>query len=215
MDEKRELTREEKLELEEQAINTLISMGATFKVPLKLAPKEAPWWIKTWNRLFPNHARIYRDSRIPKDWDVTLEEIPDATQQKMVKTYMRQFVIKPLYLGTIDMIRMESIEIEYNEGKIRENPVEESKRLFRYSQKLARILAIAVLNCPEVADPLYKRVKPLQQFFITHLTVAKMERLCSTIAVMRNSGGFTNSIRLILSSSETEPKADLVEKEAR
>lgn len=215
MDENKELTREEKLELEEQAINTLISMGATFKVPLKLTPKAVPWWIKTWNRLFPNHVRIYRDRRIPKDWDVTLEEIPDATQQKMVKTYMRQFVIKPLYLGTIDMIRMESIEIEYNEGKIQENPVEESKRLFRYCQRLARIVAIAVLNCPDVTDPLYKKVKPLQRFFATHLTVAKMERLCNTIAVMRNSGGFTNSIRLILSSSETAPKADLVEEKAR
>lgn len=211
MEENKELTREEQLELEEQAINTLISLGAKFSVPLKLTPKKVPWWIKTWNKLFPKYTRIYRDSRMPKDWDVSLEEIPDAIQQRMVKTYMRHFVIKPLYLGTIDMIRKESIEIEYNEGKIQENPVEESKRLFRYSQRLARILAIAVLNCSEVADPLYKKVKPLQQFFFTHLTVAKMERLCSTITVMRNSGGFTNSIRLILSSSETEPKANLVE----
>lgn len=215
MEEKKELTREERLEIEEQAINALISMGATFKVPLKLTPKEAPWWTKTWNKLFPNHARIYRDRRIPKGWDVTLEEIPDSTQQKMVKTYMRQFVIKPLYLGTIDMIRMESIEVEYNEGKIQDNPVEESNRLFRYIQRMARIVAIAVLNVPEVTDPLYKKVKPLQRFFATHLTVARLERLCSTIAVMRNSGGFTSSIRLILSSSETAPKADLVEEKAR
>lgn len=211
MEEKKELTREERLEIEEQAINALISMGATFKVPLKLTPKEAPWWIRQWNKLFPNNPKIYRDRRIPKDWDVTMEEVPDATQQKMVKTYMRQFIIKPLYLGTIDMIRKESIEIEYNEGKIQENPIEESKKLFKYSQRLARILAIAVLNCSEVVDPMYKEVKQLQHFFFTHLTVAKMERLCSTIAVMRNSGGFTNSIRLILSNSVTAPEADLVE----
>ena len=211
MDENKELTREEKLELEEQAINTLISLGAKFSVPLKLTPKKVPLWIRTWNRLFPKHTRIYRDSRIPKDWDVSLEEVPDAIQQRMVKTYMRHFVIKPLYLGNIDKIRKESSEIVYNEGKTQENTVEDSTSLFRYSQRLARILAIAVLNCSEVADPLYKKVKPLQRFFFTHLTVAKMERLCSTITVMRNSGGFTNSIRLILSSSETEPKADLVE----
>ena len=96
MEEKKELTREERLEIEEQAINALISMGATFKVPLKLTPKEAPWWVRQWNKLFPNNPKIYRDRRIPKDWDVTIEEVPDATQQKMVKTYMRQFIIKPL-----------------------------------------------------------------------------------------------------------------------
>ncbi len=207
----KELTREEKLALEEQAINTLISLGAKFSVPLKLKPRQAPWWIRTWNKAFPKHARIYRDSRIPKSWDVTLEEVPDATHQRMEQVYMRHFVIKPMFLGTIDMIRLEGIEIEYNEGKIQENPLEESGKLFKYADRLARILAIAVLNCAEVADPQYKEVKPLQHFFKTHLTVAKMERLCSTISVMRNSGGFTNSIRLILSGSETEPKADLVE----
>lgn len=208
----KELSREEKLQLEEQAINALITMGAKFSVPLKLKPKEAPWWIRKWNKLFPDNPKIYRDRRLPKDWDVTLEEVPDATKQAMVKTYMRHFVIKPLYLGTIDMIRLESIEIEYNEGAIQANPLAESKKLFKYSRLLAKILAIAVLNCPEVDDPLYREIKPLQHFFFTHLTVARMERLCSTISVMQNSGGFTNSIRLILlSNSETKPKANLVE----
>lgn len=210
-EEQKELTREEKLEVEEQAINALLTMGVKFSVPLKLTPKKAPRWIKIWNKLFPGKEKIYRDKRIPKDWDVTLEQVPDLTNQRINECYVRHFTIKPMYLGTIDLIRLESIEIEYNEGKIHENPVNESKRLFKYAQRLARIVAIAVLNCAEAADPQYKLVKPLQHFFYTHLTVAKLEKLANTIAVMRNPGGFTNSIRLILESQETEPKADLVE----
>jgi len=211
MEDKKELTREERLEYEEQAINALLTMGVKFSVPLKLTPRKAPRWIKIWNKIFPDHIKIYRDKRIPKDWDVTIEEVPDVNTQKINDCYVRHFVIKPMYLGTIDLIRLESIEIEYNEGKLQENPVAESNKLFKYAQRLAKIVSIAVLNCPEAADPQYKLVKPLQHFFYTHLTVAKLEKLVNTIAVMRNPGGFTNSIRLILESQETAPKADLVE----
>ena len=210
-EEQKELTREERLAVEEQAINALLSMGVRFSVPLKLSPKKAPGWIRVWNRLFPKKQRIYRDRRIPKDWDVSLEQVPDMTEQRTESRYVRHFTIRPLYLGTIDLIRLESIEIEYNEGKIQDDPVNESKRLFKYADRLAKIVAIAVLNCSEAADPQSRLVKPLQHFFYTHLTVARLEKLVNTIAVMRNPGGFTNSIRLILESRETAPKADLVE----
>ncbi|MFR9611769.1 MAG: hypothetical protein SNI87_08515, partial [Rikenellaceae bacterium] len=113
-----ELTREQKLEIEEKAIMALIEMGAKFTVPLNIHPVNPPKWVRMWNRLFPKRVKVWRDSRIPKDWDVATIEVPDVSVGKMKRIYVRNFHIKPLYLGTIDAIRRLYIEIEYNEEAI-------------------------------------------------------------------------------------------------
>ena len=55
---KKELTREQKLAIEEKAIQALLDMGVKFSVPLKMEIKTQPKRISWWNRHFPNHQII-------------------------------------------------------------------------------------------------------------------------------------------------------------
>lgn len=208
-----DLTREEQLELEEKAINALIDMGAKFSVPLKINPVDPPKRIVWWNKHFRSHVKVWRDRRLPKSWDVSLEEVPDAALGRMVKVYMRNFLIKPLYLGTIDTLRRLYIQIEYDEQSIQDQPIQESKKLFKYIPIMAEIAAVAVVNNPSVTSPLSDDVKELKEFFIEHLTVSRLQQLAAVISQMMNSGGFTSSIRSIMEVGTTRPKnrANLIE----
>lgn len=207
-EDRKELTREQQLEIEEKAIEALIQMGVRFSVPLKIHPVKTPKLIAWWNRRFPKHLKNWRDKRLPKTWDVTTTEIPDANVGMMKEVYVRNFVIKPLYLGTIDYLRKLYIQIEYSEEEIQENPLLESKKLFKYVPLMAEIAAVAVVNSSSLADPLSKEVKELQAFFMEHLTVARLKKLSDIISQMMNPGGFTSSIRSIMGSGTTKPKQE-------
>jgi hypothetical protein len=210
--EKKELTKEERLELENQAIETLLQYGAKFSVPLKIFPRTAPKLIQWWNKHFPKLAIRWTDKRVPKKWLVEKEDVSDLMTGTTTELYMRRFHIRPLYLGTIDMIRSLELEIEFNEDAIQKNPSQESEKLFKYNKLMAKIVAVATLNISDVADPLNNEVKDLAKFFYTHLTSARLQRLCMIIDQLKNRGGFTNSIRLILQvPATTIPKADRVE----
>lgn len=207
----KDLTTEERLELEEKAIEALLQLGVKFSVPLKINPVKPPKRVLWWNRTFPKMARIWRDKRIPVDWDVSVMEVPDADKGKMVDMYMRNFHIKPLYLGTIDYLRKLYIQIEYNEKDIQEQPIQESKKLFKYIPLMAEIAAVAVINSPEITNKRSKEVEQLKTFFINHLTVARLKKLSDVISQMMNPGGFTSSIRSIREVGMTKPKANLIE----
>lgn len=207
----KDLTTEERLELEEKAIEALLQLGVKFSVPLKINPVKPPKRVLWWNRTFPKMARIWRDKRIPIDWDVSVMEVPDADKGKMVDMYMRNFHIKPLYLGTIDYLRKLYIQIEYNEKDVQEQPIQESKKLFKYIPLMAEIAAVAVINSPEITNKRSKEVEQLKTFFINHLTVARLKKLSDVISQMMNPGGFTSSIRSIREVGMTKPKANLIE----
>lgn len=202
-----ELTREERLEIEEKAIEALVNMGAMFSVPLKINPVKQPKFIQWWNKHFPNRIKVWRDRRIPKGWDVVEKEMPNAALQTMERKYIRNFHIKPLYLGTIDCLRRLYINIEYDEEKIQNEPIQESKRLFKYIPLMSEIAAVAVINNPSVANPAgSKEVKELKKFFMEHLTVSRLKKLSDVISQMMNPGGFTSSIRSIREIGTTNPK---------
>lgn len=208
-----DLTREQRLELEDKAINALIEMGVKFSVPLKINPVNPPKRILWWNRHFPNHIKVWRDKRIPKGWNVSVESMPDPELGKMKDVYVRNFVIKPLYLGTIDTLRKLYLQIEYDEEKIQDQPIQESKKLFKYIPLVAKIAAVAVLNNPTVTDQDNKDVKDLAKFFVEHLNVTRLKKLADVISQMMNPGGFTSSIRSIREIGTTKPsdRANLVE----
>lgn len=208
-----DLTREQQLELEEKAINALIEMGVKFSVPLKINPVNPPKRILWWNKHFPNHVKVWRDKRIPKDWNVSVESLPDPELGRMKDVYVRNFVIKPLYLGTIDCLRKLYLQIEFDEELIQDQPIQETKKLFKYIPLVAKIAAVAVLNNPTVADTDSKEVKALSKFFVEHLNVTRLKRLADVISQMMNAGGFTSSIRSIREIGTTKPKdrANLVE----
>jgi hypothetical protein len=213
MAQEKELTREQKLELEENAIQALLQMGVKFSVPLKIRPVSPPKFVLWWNKTFPKKAKVWRDSRIPKSWDVAVTEIPDLNIGKLQQTYVRLFHIKPLYLGTIDRLRQLYIQIEYDEEEFQKNPVGESKKMFKYTHLMAQIAAIAVINDPKVADKSNIEVEELTEFFMEHLTVAKLQKMAEVISDMMNPGGFTSSIRSIKEVGLTKPKnrADQIE----
>lgn len=206
--ENKELTKEQKLDIEEKAIEALIQMGVKFTVPLKIHPVKPPKRIMWWNKHFPKHLKIWRDRRIPKNWDVSLSEIPDPMQGKMVEAYVRNFFVRPLYLGTIDYLRKLYIQIEFDDAKIEQQPVQESKKLFKYVPLMAEIAAVAVINDPTAANPNSESVKELKAFFLEHLTVARLKKLADAISQMMNPGGFTSSIRLITEIGTTKPKTN-------
>lgn len=207
----KDLTAEERLDLEEKAIEALLQLGVKFSVPLKIYPVKPPKMVLWWNRKFPKMAKNWRDKRIPLDWDVSVMEVPDADRGRMVDMYMRNFHIKPLYLGTIDYLRKLYIQIEFNEKDVQDKPIQESKRLFKYIPLMAEIAAVAVINSPEITNRQSKEVTRLKEFFMNHLTVARLKKLSDVISQMMNPGGFTSSIRSIREVGTTKPKANLVE----
>lgn len=207
----KDLTAEERLDLEEKAIEALLQLGVKFSVPLKIYPVKPPKMVLWLNRKFPKMAKIWRDKRIPLDWDVSVMEVPDADRGRMVDMYMRNFHIKPLYLGTIDYLRKLYIQIEFNEKDVQDKPIQESKRLFKYIPLMAEIAAVAVINSPEITNRQSKEVTRLKEFFMNHLTVARLKKLSDVISQMMNPGGFTSSIRSIREVGTTKPKANLVE----
>lgn len=206
--EQKELTREQRLEIEESALQALLQMGCKFSVPLKIYPVKPSKWFNLRKRIFPKCTKVWHDKRIPKDWDISIKEIPDVETERLKEVYMRNFNVKPLYLGTIDRLRQMYIGIEYDEKNIQEQPIQESKRLFKYIKQMAEIAAVAVLNNPSVADKDSKAVKELTKFFIEHLTVERLRKLAAVISQMMNPAGFTSSIRLIREVGTTKPKTE-------
>ena len=211
--EQKELTREQRLEIEENALQALLQMGCKFSVPLKIYPVKPSKWFNLRKRLFPKCTKVWHDKRIPKGWNVSVVEIPDVETERMKKVYMRHFEVKPLYLGTIDRLRQMYIGIEYDEKTIQEQPMQESKRLFKYTKQMADIAAVAVINDPTIAEKESKTVKELSKFFMEHLTVARLQKLTAIISQMMNPAGFTNSIRLIreVGTTKPNPKAERIE----
>lgn len=209
-----ELNRQQRLEVEEKAIDALLQMGVRFSVPLKIYPVKPPRFIRWWNKKFPKKAKVWRDKRIPKGWDVVEADVPNVDQSTMEHIYQRQFYIKPLFLGTIDYLRKLYIQIEYDEEAIQEQPIQESKKLFKYIPLMAEIAAVAIINDPSILKP-NSEVKVLQKFLMDHLTVKRLKKLSDIISQMMNPGGFTSSIRSIVEMGTTKPKtenrADLIE----
>lgn len=211
--EQEELTREQRLEIEDKALQALLNMGCKFSVPLKIYPVKPSKWYNFLKRTFPKRTKVWHDKRIPKSWNVSVVEIPDVETERMKKVYMRHFEVKPLYLGTIDRLRQMYIGIEYDEKTIQEQPMQESKRLFKYTKQMADIAAVAVINDPTIAEKESKAVKELSKFFMEHLTVARLQKLTAIISQMMNPAGFTNSIRLIreVGTTKPNPKAERIE----
>lgn len=210
--EEKELTREERLEIEEKAIQALVNMGVKFSVQLNINPVNPPKYIQWWNKHFPNRVKVWRDKRLPNDWDVEIVDMPNAALQNTERVYVRNFHIKPLFLGTIDCLRRLYLNIEYDEERIQEEPLQESKKLFKYIPIMAEIAAVAIINNPTVAESTKsKEVQRLKKFLMEHLTVTRLQKLADVVSQMMNPGGFTSSIRSIREIGTTQPKANRVE----
>ncbi len=206
------MTSEEQKELEIRAINTLLQSSFAFEVPLKIEPKAMPKYLAFWNMRFPKLAKAWRDKRLPPDWKVSVLEKEDVEFGGLKPIYVRSLKISPLYLGTIDSMRKLYISIDYDENRLQDNPLIESRRLFEYIDVMAEISAIATLNTGEsLLEPYREELNDLTAFYKSHLTSTSLLKLVNIINVMSNQADFTNSIRLTQITGTTKPKADLVE----
>lgn len=197
------IAQQEAKQAESRALDTLLENSQSFQVALNLKAlqhnklksllsKLLPW---VTNKLFPKH------------WDVQTQ-----TDSKGQTTYLRTMYISPLYLGTIDQIRQLSLTINYNEQALQQDPIAESRRLFNYTNTMARIAAIATINAPVNTTKKYKKqLNGLTHFYKEHMTSTSLLQLIGLINFMSNPVDFTNSIRLVQMSGTTQPKANQVE----
>jgi len=124
----------------------------------------------------------------------------------------KKILITQPYLGTLDYLTKEYLSINFDEKKLQENPLSESKRLTaENTRRMARIVAIAVLNSKWKIKLL---TGYLSGYFLWRLTPSKLYNLCVLINAISNVTDFTNSIRLTSGMRTTAPKADLIEQKA-
>ena len=53
--------------------------------------------IDVYKRQFPNHVKMWRDKRIPKGWDVSETEVPNAALQTMERVYTVSYTHLDVY----------------------------------------------------------------------------------------------------------------------
>jgi hypothetical protein len=136
-------------------------------------------------------------------------ELPRRGISRMIYRKPRKVLINQPYLGTLDYLTREYLAIDFDEAKLQENPLYESRVIASKSCKqMARIVAIAVLNS-RWKIKLFTR--PLANYLMWRLTPKTLLNLCILITTMNNVQDFTNSIRLISGARTTTPRADLVE----
>lgn len=148
--------------------------------------------------------------------------------ERLIYGKERKFEITQLCYGALDLITEDMLQIKINEDKVKEFPLQESDRLVKeHSSRVARIIAVAVLNSncvssfgqrngnPLFTKPNYKRINALAEYFRWRLETKKTLEIAFIIRQLMNTGDFTSSIRLISGAIRrtTEPTADLIESE--
>ncbi|GAB3973843.1 hypothetical protein GCM10028806_28560 [Spirosoma terrae] len=107
----------------------------------------------------------------------------------------RVFKVYQPYLGTLDYLSQEYINMAFSEERLKADPVGESKRLIEHNAKrCGRVIAIAVLNS-QWKIKLFAGL--LANYFSWHLTPGKLFDLVMLINTLTNMGAFTNSIRFL------------------
>ncbi len=117
------------------------------------------------------------------------------------------------YLETLDYLAKVCLKMEFDEEKIHSNPTVELNRLKGRNLKLlAQWVAIFYLERAwriRLFGWFYTRL------FLKKIKPTKMLEIASELRILENDPAFINSTRLIAQMPRTsEPKAELVEKEA-
>lgn len=194
----KELTDIQKLYIEKAAIQQLIQTGARFGVRMRhIQPKDEP----RWRKLLGRYRKPWRDNQIPKGWSVTIKE------EDGIRYYVRNLYISPLYLGTIDQIRMIYITIEQKIKRLHIDDVNEFEQNLQFIDKMAEIVAVALLNKASSLNEFDKEKHNLKKFLIDNMTVFELEQVITAIVQMMNVGGFTHAIGLMKNLDSTSPIA--------
>ena len=116
----------------------------------------------------------------------------------------RRFVIHQPFLGTLDYLSKEYIQMGFDEQALTADPMGESKRLvFRNARRCARIVAISILNNRLQIGLL---LPFLSRYLLWHLTPDTLFQLTVQINRISNIADFTASIRFLsITKRTTEP----------
>lgn len=138
------------------------------------------------------------------------------------RTKERTFAIEEPYLAVLDLLADEFIKMEIDEEQLKSNPESVSNHIVRdHSARLARIVAIAVLNhrcCIHLNKYkwIYNRslIERYTRYFLARVKPSKLFQIASIIRQISNVGAFINSIRWTSGAMirTTLPKADLIER---
>lgn len=150
--------------------------------------------------------RAALDSLLDKGLEFKIERKPLFG---FIKRKPRIIRINQPFLGTLDHLSRELLDMEIDEEKIKAAPIQESRRLaLLNARRAARVVAIAYLNSKwgiRFLAGVYTR------YFLWRITPSKLYQLAMIISTISNVADFTNSIRLLSVARTTEPKADRVE----
>lgn len=194
-----ELNQNQKAYIERQALQQLLQSGVHFAVRLKhLKVKEEP----KWRKLLGKNRKPWRDSQLTKGWSIETK-----TDDSGNKYYQRVLTISPLFLGTIDQIRMLYLPIESKIKRSGIDDVEEYIQNLQFVGILADIIAVSLLNKPTSTNTYDKERRSLKKFLMDNMTVFEMEDVVEAISNMMNVGGFTHAIGLLKNLDTTSPIA--------
>lgn len=114
----------------------------------------------------------------------------------------RTFTIQQPYLGTLDVLSKQYIQMGISETVLSQDPMVESRKLARYAPICARIVAISVLNS-------YWKIKLftplLASYFLWRVNPKTLWKFTSLILELSNMGDFINSIRFLSTARTTDP----------
>lgn len=116
------------------------------------------------------------------------------------------FHLRQSYLGTLLMLSKYYLKVGFDEKKLTDDPLGESRHEITKSAKtLAMIAAIGMLNNKW---KIRFFARPLAKWLLWRLTPQKLYELSMTIVVLNNTGDFMNSIRLMSALRITAPKEE-------
>ncbi|MCZ2480005.1 hypothetical protein [Aquirufa nivalisilvae] len=136
-----------------------------------------------------------------QEYDLLLHQgVKFTTPKRSILKYFskqkdRTWVINQPFLGTLDYLSSIFIQMDFSEERIKENALNESKRLAAINTfRCAKIIAIAILN-DKIRIKLFSNI--LARYFLWRITPSKLFQLALMINTMSNVADFTNSIRLM------------------
>lgn len=215
-EEKRELSDAEKLQMELIAIDTLQQYGFTIRIPLREAEISTLRGKQTFlGRLLGRGKK----APLPSQIEPKMRMMPDPSNpDRQVEYWEGEVAIRPLYLATIDRLRAKRLELELKDPNIKDHLEQLDNAddyMLQYTAEMCYLLAIATLNVDDERKH-HAELKQLAEFYRTHLTNSRLQKMVSVVMMMRDIKSFQISTRLILGmGSQTMPReASRVEKKS-
>lgn len=204
--EQKELSAQEKRDMEMAAITLLDQIGVSFNIPLR---KEEIEFFTKKKSLFKKIFHRVENNPLPSGVKVNVRKMPnpdDPAQQ--IDYYEGGISIRPLRLATIDAMRYKRLELESKEPQLKEHLESTDANdiyLFNYTKEILEILAIATLNLDDFRGQA-EEIEQWVNFYRRHLTNPRYSKLVQVVMMMMDAPSFRNSTRLMLGLGTTAPR---------